>query len=353
MWRTTKTRTRDTRPSNKCCLVALCCNLSLLANKNAGFGDRGRESVGPKTNTILNHTEFVPAKETFVFSLFAYCFRMMLFNVFFVVILVLYGYLSLQPHAIPSTPISFREYVSGPERRSADPSYASLATGSTVNGFRFQYDYHSVDTSVRHEGALGATSPAPAERKEGATESVEKQTVHPTELERELFQKETVDSPEVTAQTPTAQVQTPQQVPQQPSAGKTGPGYKGPFKLSYLSPKKKKYYFNPPPLGNMTRFQREVSRLTPGTKHIADTVEIFNRTLQWEDKSLAPGTVISTKPIASWFSSWKPRLRVNCNDNRNFALCQVHAVVSWDSDSRTFRTYQVQPCTEIGPFSDI
>ena len=143
-----------------------------------------------------------------------------------------------------------------------------------------------------------------------------------------------------------------QQVPQQPSAGKTGPGYKGPFKLSYLSPKKK-YYFNPPPLGNMTRFQREVSRLTPGTKHIADTVEIFNRTLQWEDKSLAPGAVISTKPIASWFSSWKPRLRVNCNDNRNFALCQVHAVVSWDSDSRTFRTYQVQPCTEIGPFSVI
>lgn len=308
--------------------------------------------MGPKTNTILNHTEFVPAKETFVFSLFTYCFRMRLFNVFFVVILVLYGYLSLQPHAFPSTPISFREYVSGPERRSADPSYASLATGSTVNGFRFQYDYHSVDTSVRHEGALGETSPAPAERKEGATESVEKQTVHPTELERELFQKETVDSPEATAQTPTVQVQTPQQVPQQPSAGKTGPGYKGPFKLSYLSPKKK-YYFNPPPLGNMTRFQREVSRLTPGTKHIADTVEIFNRTLQWEDKSLAPGTVISTKPIASWFSSWKPRLRVNCNDNRNFALCQVHAVVSWDSDSRTFRTYQVQPCTEIGLFSDI
>ena len=119
------------------------------------------------------------------------------------------------------------------------------------------------------------------------------------------------------------------------------------FNMTPYSTYVKKPSFVPPPLGHRTRFESETSRLSPGLKYLANTSEIFNRTLQWEDTSIAPGTTISKRPISKWFPEWKSRLRVNCTDSRDFSLCQVHAVVSWDSSSHTFRTYQIQPCPTL------
>ena len=184
------------------------------------------------------------------------------------------------------------------------------------------------------------TTSSPSQLKESATDSEKETTIRPNELERELFQKEAMSTPETTLPAPTVQIQVPQQNPTE----ETKPTKNVPIRRFFH---KNSYTFNPPPLGAVTRFESEASRLTKSAKHIAYTSEIFNRTLQWADTSLAPGTIISKKSLTTWFPEWKSRLRVNCNDNRNFALCQVHAVVSWDSSSHTFRTYQIQPCPTL------
>ena len=104
--------------------------------------------------------------------------------------------------------------------------------------------------------------------------------------------------------------------------------------------------FDPLPSDGTLRFLKEKDRLNLHDRYIADVDDIFQRVLQWDDATLLPGTVISSKPMTEWFSKWRNRLRVGCTDLRNYALCQRHAVFSWDSHSRTFKTYQVQPCCE-------
>ena len=53
----------------------------------------------------------------------------------FVIVIVLYGYMNLIPHAFPSTPITFREYTSDTERQSYEGSYVSLVHSSSTSGF--------------------------------------------------------------------------------------------------------------------------------------------------------------------------------------------------------------------------
>lgn len=114
-----------------------------------------------------------------------------------------------------------------------------------------------------------------------------------------------------------------------------------------LVPKsRKRAAFDPLPSDGTLRFLKEKDRLSIHDRYIADVDDIFQRVLQWDDANLLPGTVISSKPIMEWFPAWRDRLRVGCTDLRNYALCQRHAVFSWDSQSRLFKTYQIQPCSE-------
>ena len=266
------------------------------------------------------------------------------------VFLVLYGYVTLIYNADPSAATSFYEYVDPSEGKPSDASFVSIPSTLTVKGFHLLVECNGVDAFASVDVAQSTTSPSPTESLEEASKTEKEGDVQPTASEMPLPKREVINTPKPTPSIPTVGVHTTTQAPN--TTGRVVS--KEPAKVEQALKKevKKELLFIPPRLINRTRFEREVWRLPPELKHIGNTVEIFNRTLLWEDKSIAPGDVISTEPITSWFSSWKSRLRVNCKDSRNFAICQVHVVVSWDSDSRAFRAYQVQPCTEIGPISD-
>lgn len=266
------------------------------------------------------------------------------------VFLVLYGYVTLIYNADPSAATSFYEYVDPSEGKPSDASFVSIPSTLTVKGFHLLVECNGVDAFASVDVAQSTTSPSPTESLEEASKTEKEGDVQPTASEMPLPKREVINTPKPTPSIPTVGVHTTTQAPN--TTGRVVS--KEPAKVEQAPKKdvKKELLFIPPRLINRTRFEREVWRLPPELKHIGNTVEIFNRTLLWEDKSIAPGDVISTEPITSWFSSWKSRLRVNCKDSRNFAICQVHVVVSWDSDSRAFRAYQVQPCTEIGPISD-
>lgn len=266
------------------------------------------------------------------------------------VFLVLYGYINLIYNADSFTATSFYEYVDPSEGQSSVASFVSISSTLAVKGFHLLAERNGVDAFASVVAAQNTTTPSPTESLEDASKTEKEGDVQPTASEMPLPKREVVNTPKPTPSIPTVGVHTATQAPN--TTGRVVS--KEPAKAEQAPKKevKKELLFVPPRLINRTRFEREVWRLPPELKHIGNTVEIFNRTLLWEDKSIAPGDVISTKPITSWFSSWKSRLRVNCKDSRDFAVCQVHVVVSWDSDSRAFRAYQVQPCTEIGPISD-